>query len=1812
MKVQLARAQALLNQKKPNPDEAMKLLQPLVNKKQVPWPVYHFSGIAFVQKKEYDTALTFLNEAQKEGGDQAETDHAISICYFHLGNFDEAIRFEEMALRKKPDFFKGWLHLGSIYRAQAKLNEALKCYQKANQLDPKSASVAYRIAEIYNDQGDVNKALELYNIAIKIDSGYSEAHLAKSQVLKNKREFDGAEEAIYQVLQDNPRHLGARISLAELHKYQGNYQKAIELYERMLDEFPKQGSVRVNYALCLQEIGRFSESEKHYKQAFKDQPASFEPLSNYLMGIHYNPDRSRDEIFEAHKIWDQHFAPSERPERPVPFNRDPNKRLRVGMISGGFRTHPVGWMVTKALENLPKDKFEVYCYTTNNRYDQITRRIHKATDKWQSVLGYGDEVIAEMIREDEIDILIELSGHSADTRLKTVALEPAPVIVKWVGGLFNTTGLQSVDFLITDHYETPTGEEPYYTEKLVRMPDDYIVFLPPDYAPEVGELPAKKNGYITFGCFNNPSKVNEEIVARWAEVMKRTPESRLFLKSKQYDTKELCDRIISKMEECGISKDRLIFEGLSPHNELLDCYNRVDIALDPWPYSGGLTTCEALWMGVPVVTKPGPTFAGRHSATHLENAGFGEWVADSWEEYTDTIVKLAGDIEKLDEIRSSMREKVAESPVCDGKRFGANLSIALREMWKQRTDGYEKGLPEGEWQDHIEVKPLDEKSIKELSEVSMDDSDDVMQQLDDMEAEFSDAEIAENVNKPVNGETSLNGAAEEAGPNSENSENELPETFKIEIEGGITVCTPGSQEMLTPYVLLEQGTWYEPETRFVNDWLKSGMTVVDAGAGFGVYALPAAQKVGEKGRVYAFEPNKVAHLHLQMSKLENDLQNLEVIGKAVYDRNGKVSFHNGDSPILSRLDEEGTSTAQGVTLDSWWSYEGEPKVDFLKLDINGEEQAALAGAEALLNETGASILIGVSENVEKLGSIKEQLERMDYSLFEYIPGPGLLTPFDSGVAPDPFLQNLVALKQDKIEQYASEGWIHDESYTPEEPEAGVWRDVIGGYPWSEEILRGWEKKNLSPTQQNYIVALNYLCAAEREDLTDSNSRSRKGVWILAAAQQLVQIYNSGENGLEVSFTLARVLNALGKRGQAVEVMRKLMETTKLGQQGMDIDLPFLPPLEVQDLAEVKTEFKNWLMVRTVEAWIALKDITTLLSGEQERKLMGLLEGNPEYGGVLRHKSSLNHQQKKDLEKKSKAKRPNMGSNYPKRTRQFALPELGVEGLFDALNREQVNYVVLRWFEDLPEIEEGEDLDLLIDDDDLYKLEPYFSLEEKPGSTKCDIYSASGIPGSSFEGLPYYEKRLADDILKNGVIYKERYRVADKKRHIVSVAYHAVFHKADYSGLNLNDEIGPLSKVKPDHDYAEHILRLSNQLQETVKPTLEGLLKYLEKNDWVPGVDLIRKLSLRRPWLRTLKPKVKPKSETKGETAVFLIREHAVSNGWTKDFVNHIRYCGFDVKKIIKLSGNQKRQSADQLRGGNWNRGPWPISGGEPHTAIIAHDYAPVAPEGKLREKHPYLSNARTYKVKIDIRNAVNRSLPKSECYNPLHSTDDIIEANEYIEVIGGEDLLKEIAERVQEGYQQSNPQQIKLHQGRRAASYIVYEEGEPFFLKKFINSEDGIDAFQSEETAMKKFKDKSWAPQWLELGDMWLKMKHYPSALRLDQMALSMSDEEKKQIAIKVLKVIKEIYTLGYAHRDLHAKNIFVIDGDPIVVDFETLCEQRNDHKDGFLSSYDINATGLESPYMTSQMCYKNEKFYYSLSNVLNVSIDDIIGKIGS
>ncbi len=293
--------------------------------------------------------------------------------------------------------------------------------------------------------------------------------------------------------------------------------------------------------------------------------------------------------------------------------------------------------------------------------------------------------MAERIRKDRIDILFDMGGHLGGNRLLVFARKPAPIQIKWVG-YAGSSGLTAMDYLLADPYQVEAGGEAHYPEKMLRLADDYVRFDLPKEAPEVGPLPALAQGYVTFGSFNNPAKINPGVVAAWAEILRRVVGARLVLKYPGFDQAGTRRHYEGLFSAEGVGRERLEFLGGSRRAGMLAEYNLVDIVLDPFPYSGGITTCEALWMGVPVITWPGKTFAGRHSLSHLSNVGLTETVAQDLPNYIELAVQLASDLPRLATLRGELRGRVARSPLCDGPRFAANLMTALRSIWQEHVE----------------------------------------------------------------------------------------------------------------------------------------------------------------------------------------------------------------------------------------------------------------------------------------------------------------------------------------------------------------------------------------------------------------------------------------------------------------------------------------------------------------------------------------------------------------------------------------------------------------------------------------------------------------------------------------------------------------------------------------------------------------------------------------------------------------------------------------------------------------------------------------------------------------------------------------------------------------------------------------------------------------------------------------------------------------------------------------------------------------------------------------------------------------------
>jgi len=389
------------------------------------------------------------------------------------------------------------------------------------------------------------------------------------------------------------------------------------------------------------------------------------------------------ELAAVHAEYDRLHAAPLRTARPLHENdRDPHRRLRVGFVSPDFGQHPVGFFLIRALENLDRGQCETVCYCDRIIKDDLTLRFQAAATIWRDVSGLSDKGLTEAILTDRIDILFDLAGHTARNRLLVFARKPAPIQITWIG-YEGTTGLEAIDYILADGYTIPAGQEVWYREQVLRMPHGYVCYDPPRTSSEAGPLPAAKNGYIRFSSFNNLAKITPHVVEVWAKVLDRVPDSRLVLKYRGLGDESVCRRYLGLFTAFGVDPSRVELTPPSDYAEYLSAYGEVDIALDPFPFGGGITTCDALWMGVPVITCPGETFASHHSLSHLSSVGLTETIASTLEQYVELAVSLAGDLPRLASLRAGLRERMAVSPLCDGKRFAANLMHVVREAWRE-------------------------------------------------------------------------------------------------------------------------------------------------------------------------------------------------------------------------------------------------------------------------------------------------------------------------------------------------------------------------------------------------------------------------------------------------------------------------------------------------------------------------------------------------------------------------------------------------------------------------------------------------------------------------------------------------------------------------------------------------------------------------------------------------------------------------------------------------------------------------------------------------------------------------------------------------------------------------------------------------------------------------------------------------------------------------------------------------------------------------------------------------------------------------
>lgn len=559
----------------------------------------------------------------------------------------------------------------------AEIEKSIATFTQQVKAQPQNPEALHNLSVLLGLIGEMTGALTHAKQAVIYGPNTLEAWLNLGNLEAHSKNHKAAIQAFERVTQIGPDDSRGWFNLGNVLAQSSAWDKSIEALEQADQISPQRVDILASLALAYRKHTRLDDAVETYRKALKLEPTNAPVHSNLIVALQYNSNSTEELLVNVHREWglahhtqsaEQAFL-AERTQTPV----------RIGYVSGDFRTHPIGYFLLGVLPNHDRNEVHVTCFSDTVTLDGTTKQLRETADAWIDTRGISDEGFCKAVRNQKIDILIDLSGHFNHNRLTAFARRAAPIQVSWAGYV-GTTGVISMDWLIGDKFHTPDGSERYSTERIARLPHDYVCYAPPQNSPAVGPLPCDAAPYVTFGCFNNHVKINDGVLSLWAKILTAIPNSKIIIKCADLDHTGLREQISGTMSRFGITEGRLDLRSSSPPEELLETYNEVDIALDTFPYSGGLTTLEALWMGVPVITKTGETFAGRHSTSHLSAVGLNDWIADNENEYVKIASDMAGDRGTLRSLRASLRNKLLSSPICNHIEFTRTLERTFMMM----------------------------------------------------------------------------------------------------------------------------------------------------------------------------------------------------------------------------------------------------------------------------------------------------------------------------------------------------------------------------------------------------------------------------------------------------------------------------------------------------------------------------------------------------------------------------------------------------------------------------------------------------------------------------------------------------------------------------------------------------------------------------------------------------------------------------------------------------------------------------------------------------------------------------------------------------------------------------------------------------------------------------------------------------------------------------------------------------------------------------------------------------------------------------
>jgi predicted O-linked N-acetylglucosamine transferase (SPINDLY family) len=640
-------------------------------------------GQCYAHHKMFSEAKSCFYSAVGIAPENYKSRYMLGHLHMAMEEYSEAVIQFTRALSIEPNNMEALVHLGVSLNSDGREEDAVETYRQALSIVPDDISCNYNLGLILKERSQFSEAIIAFKNVLKKNSNLPEAYNSLGYVQRLLGQLDIAKESLEKAIELKPLYAEAYYNLGCVYQDKlcssdalRNFSKAIDIKPDLADAYWQKGNAYIAQ-------GDFERAESSYRKCLEIIPDHESAYSNLLLILHYNPHTSAEFIFNEHREWAIQLENNPIAATLFQNRKDPEKRLNIGYLSPDLRAHSVAYFIDALLAHHDEDNFRVFVYSDVARSDDTTRRFQGYIKDWRDIYQETNENVMSLMRNDELDILIDLAGHTSGGRAALISQKPAPLIVTYLG-YPDTTGLKATDYRITDDVADPSSCDQFYTETLIRLPNGFLCYTPAQDCPPVSPAPCVDRGYFTFCSFNNVAKVNHDVVRVWSDILHEVADSRLLLKSRAFFDQSVSERYLEMFHAHGIADDRVETRAWALTSlQHLSMYSEVDLALDTFPYNGTTTTCESLWMGVPVITLAGDRHAGRVGSSILMNVGLEGLVARTHDEYVTLAGKIAQDYRYSSDLRSKLRDKVVKSSLGDAVKFTILFEESLRGVWRK-------------------------------------------------------------------------------------------------------------------------------------------------------------------------------------------------------------------------------------------------------------------------------------------------------------------------------------------------------------------------------------------------------------------------------------------------------------------------------------------------------------------------------------------------------------------------------------------------------------------------------------------------------------------------------------------------------------------------------------------------------------------------------------------------------------------------------------------------------------------------------------------------------------------------------------------------------------------------------------------------------------------------------------------------------------------------------------------------------------------------------------------------------------------------